>query len=225
MSATTSFFLYLLLATVCAGTAIVACRTRGSAQQLADGFRWSCAILALAGVLGVAAVSIPASPVANPVRTMLRIVGYLGWLVVGTAVAASLLAVFRSKVTATRAFTGAPAVSAGLALYVALAFFGFEIGKAAHDAEMRQFFVGSGYPIWFMYAVMAAEIAGALALLAQRTRLVAACWLGAVMIGAIATHARNGDPFSDSLDAVRMLILAVCIATLEITRRTARKLA
>src|SRR5688572_27582710 len=160
MSATASFFLSLLVATACAGTGIGACRTRGSAQRLADGFRWLCAVLALAGVLGVAAVSVSPSPIADPVRMMLRIVGYLGWLVVGTAVAASLLAIVRSEVAATRAFTAAPALSAALALYVAFAFFGFEIGKAAHDAEMRQFFVGSGYPVWFMYAVMAAEIAG-----------------------------------------------------------------
>lgn len=219
MDATVAFFLYLLLATVCTGAAILACRRPDSAQRLANGFRWLCAVLALAGLLGVAAVSMPASPIANPVRLMLRIVGHFGWLVVGTAVAAALLAVFRSKAAPTRAFIAAPALSAGLAFYVALAFFGFEIGKAAHDAEMRQFFVGSGYPVWFMYAVMAAEIAGALGLLVARTRLHAACWLGAVMIGAIATHARNGDPFSDSLDAVRMLILVVCIATLQLKRR------
>lgn len=220
MDATVAFFLYLSLATVCTGAAILACRRPDSARRLANGFRWLCAVLGLAGVLGVAAVSLPAPPIADPVRLLLRIVGHVGWLVVGTAVAAALLAVFRPKAAATRAFTAAPTLSAGLAFYVACAFFGFEIGKAAHDAEMRQFFIGSGYPIWFMYAVMAAEIAGALGLLFARTRLLAACWLGMVMIGAIATHVRNGDPFSDSLDAVRMLILAVCIATLHLKRRT-----
>lgn len=220
MDVTVAFFLYLLLATVCAGAAILACRRPDSARRLANGFRWLCVVLALAGVLGVAAVSLPASPIADPVRLMLRIVGHLGWLVMGTAVAAALLTFFRRETATTRAFTAAPALVTGLALYVALAFFGFEIGKAAHDAEMRQFFVGSGYPVWFMYAVMAAEIAGALALMISRTRLMAACWLGVVMIGAIATHVRNGDPFSDSLDAVRMLILVACIATLHLKRRT-----
>ncbi|MBD8899043.1 DoxX family protein [Rhodanobacter sp. DHG33] len=103
---------------------------------------------------------------------------------------------------------------AGLAWYVALAFAGFEIGKAAHDAEMRQFFLGSGYPVAFMYAVMAVEIVGALGLLAARLRIAAAVLLGLVMLGAIATHARNGDPFSDSLDATRMLLLAASIVAL-----------
>jgi hypothetical protein len=34
------------------------------------------------------------------------------------------------------------------------------------------------------------------------------------MLGAMATHARNGDPFSDSLDAARMLLLVASIAVL-----------
>lgn len=227
MEATTAFFLYLALGTVCGFAAIAVCRTSEAALRLAVGFRLLCLILALAGLIGVLAVSLmPASPLAGAARIGLRIVGYLGWLVVGTAVAAALLAAIRdvragAGTSATHAFATSPALSTGLAIYVACAFFGFEIGKAAHDAEMRQFFVGSGYPIWFMYAVMAAEVAGALVLLAQRTRFFAACWLGAVMAGAIVTHVRNGDPFSDSLDAVRMLILVVCIATLGLKRRTA----
>lgn len=229
MEATTAFFLYLMLGTVCAFAAIAACRTPEAALRLANGIRLLCLILALTGLIGVLAVSLlPGSSVAGGARTLLRIVGYLGWLVVGTAVSAALLATIRggranTGTSATRSFIASPALSSGLAIYVACAFFGFEIGKAAHDAEMRQFFVGSGYPIWFMYAVMAAEIAGALALLARSTRLIAAGWLCAVMVGAIATHSRNGDPFSDSLDALRMLILAGCIAVLELRRKaTAR---
>jgi len=230
MGATAAFFLHLVLGVACASVALAACRTPESARRFARGFQLWCLLLALAALSGVAIVSLlPASPLADTSRGLLRIVGYLGWLVVGTAVVAGLLAALgrvrdRSAdagAIATAAFTRSPALSAGLAIYVASAFFGFEIGKAAHDAEMRQFFVGSGYPVWFMYAVMAAEIAGALALLARRARFIAACWLGAVMIGAIATHVRNGDPFSDSLDAVRMLILVVCIATLELTHRSA----
>lgn len=223
MNATVVFFLYLLFAVICTSAAILACRTPGAAQRLADGFRWLCAALAVAGVVGVATVSLPASPLADPARSMLRIVGHLGWLVVGTAVSAALLAAIRRGAAATIRFTTSSALIVGLSLYVAFAFFGFEIGKAAHDAEMRQFFASSGYPIWFMYAVMAAEIVGALALLVPRTRFIAACWLGAVMVGAIGTHARNGDPFSDSLDALRILILVGCIAILESKRGAAAR--
>lgn len=223
MDATTAFFAYFLLGAIVAYASITANKTSRSAARLATGFRRLCAVLALAGVLGVALIALAPS-IATPACTVLRFAGYLGWLVVGTGVSAAFLAMIRRKSDATRAFASSPAVSAGLAVYAAFAFFGFEIGKAAHDAEMRQFFVGSGYPVWFMYAVMAAEIAGALALLVRPTRLIAACGLGVVMIGAIGTHARNGDPFTDSLDAVRMLILIASVAVLEASRRKASAL-
>lgn len=218
MDVTTAFFTYLLLAAAVTSAVIATNKAPSAVRRLAAGFRHLCTLLALLGVLGLALVVLAPS-VAVPTRTLLRIVGYLGWLVVGTGVSAAFLAMVQRKSDAKPTFAASLAVSTGLAIYTAFAFFGFEIGKAAHDAEMRQFFIGSGYPTWFMYAVMAAEIAGAVALLVRRTRLIAACWLGAVMVGAITTHARNGDPFSDSLDAVRMLILVACIATLEWRRR------
>ncbi len=221
MDPTVAFFLYLSLAIAITGLAIRALRTPKSARRLARVFLWLCAVLAFAGLLGVAAVSLPGSVIAGPARAMLRGLSYAGWLVVGTAVAAAGLALF-GKRAATRGFAASQSVLAGLAIYVALAFFGFEIGKAAHDGEMREFFTNSGYPIWFMYAVMLAEIAGSLALPVPRTRFIAACGLGLMMVGAIGTHARNGDPFSDSLDALRMLILVVCIAALELKRRSMR---
>lgn len=95
------------------------------------------------------------------------------------------------------------------------------MGKAAHDAEMRTFFLSSGYGVGFMYGVMAAEIAGAIGLLFLRSRRVASSGLLMLMFGAIATHVRNGDPFSDSLDAARMLLLVASIALVEWLDRTA----
>ena len=65
-----------------------------------------------------------------------------------------------------------------------------------------------------MYAVMAFETMGAIALLVPRLRTAAAMVLALIMLGAIATHARNGDPFADSLDALRMLLVAACILLL-----------
>jgi hypothetical protein len=73
-----------------------------------------------------------------------------------------------------------------------------------------------------MYVVMAVEIAGALGLLVARLRVAATILLGLVMLGAMATHAHNGDPFSDSLDAVRMLLLVASIAVLGVYRSRSR---
>lgn len=112
----------------------------------------------------------------------------------------------------------------GLSIYVALSFFGFEIGKALHDAEMRQFFLTSGFSVGFMYTVMTVETIGAIGLLSRRLRALSALVLALIMAGAIGTHARNGDPFSDSLDALRMLLVLACILALAWYRRPVRRL-
>ena len=101
---------------------------------------------------------------------------------------------------------------------VALGFFQVLIGKAAHDAEMRAFFAFSGLPIWFHYVVMGVELIAAIGLLVPRWSRVAALPLIAVMLGAIGTHAHNGDPLSDSLEAIHNLIVLACL--LVITRAT-----
>jgi hypothetical protein len=59
-------------------------------------------------------------------------------------------------------------------------------------------------------------------LLFERTRPLAAATLMAVMLGAIGTHWRNGDPWGDSSDAIRMLLLAAAIWLLS-TRRHRRR--
>lgn len=110
-------------------------------------------------------------------------------------------------------------VAIAASLYVATSFLGFEVGKAAHDAEMRQFFASSGLPIWFMYAVMAVESAAAIGLLMARTRAPSAATLLVIMLGAVGTHLRNGDAIQDSHDALRMLVLLATILLLSGRRR------
>lgn len=50
-----------------------------------------------------------------------------------------------------------------------------------------------GYPLWFMYATGAIEVAGGLALLWRPLSALAAAGLGAMMIGAVATHAVHAE--------------------------------
>jgi len=223
MDAPATFLLCATLAALGAIAIIAASATSASASRFARTFRRFCLALAITGLVGVVVVSLPFPTIASAVRVVLRITGYLGWLVVGMALSATFLAIAgrvrgRKPIddgSASHDFEASSVFGASLSIYVAFAFFGFEVGKAAHDAEMRQFFLASGYPIWFMYVVMSVEIAGALALLTQRMRPIAAVLLGAVMVGAIATHWRNGDPFPDSLDALRMLLLVACFPVLE----------
>jgi len=58
-----------------------------------------------------------------------------------------------------------------------------EIGKVTHDAEMQQFFIQSGYPVWFLYFVIATETSGAIGLFFPRTLLAAAFGLTLIMAG------------------------------------------
>lgn len=109
----------------------------------------------------------------------------------------------------------------GLCISTALAFLATEVGKLAHQAEMRTFFTTSGYPAWFLYVVIALETLGAIGLLEPRVRLVAACGLAVIMAGAVVTHARNGDPWSDSYEALHMLAVLGAIVLIGVLRERA----
>lgn len=56
-----------------------------------------------------------------------------------------------------------------------------------------QAFTRWGYPLWFMFATGAVEVAGALALLMPRLRALAAGGLAAMMVGAVATHVVHAE--------------------------------
>jgi len=63
---------------------------------------------------------------------------------------------------------------------------------AGLDFEI-QAFTRWGYPIWFMYAIGAAEVAGGIGLLIRRLSALAAACLAALMIGAVATHVIHAE--------------------------------
>lgn len=69
-----------------------------------------------------------------------------------------------------------------------------------------QAFARWGYPPWFMYAVGAAEAAGALALLTRRYGALAA--LAALMVGALATHLAHAEW---GMLALATAIFALCV--------------
>lgn len=124
------------------------------------------------------------------------------------------------------AFAASPFLIRGLCMSTALGFLATEVGKLFHLDEMRAFFVASGYSAGFLYAVMAAETLGSVGLLVPSVRLVAATGLALVMMGAVVTHARNGDPWSDSLEALHMLaILAAIVLTGVLRERPGARLA
>ena len=93
------------------------------------------------------------------------------------------------------------------------------IGKALHHKEMELFFTSSGLPVWLNYFVMVAEVSGAPGIWLDfklKTGIAAACCLAILMAGAIFIHAHNGDPFSDSSDAVFLLICLIAYIAIRV---------
>lgn len=196
--------------------------TPAGGERLARVFHGFC-VAAGAAVLAATVLSIAGLvPIRGAYAGLFRAAIFRFGLVLAAALAASVSlgrAVARPKARrAALAFAASPFLIRGLCVSVALAFLATELGKLAHDDEMRDFFTASGYPVWFLYAVIAFETIGAFALLAPGVRLVAAAGLALVMVGAIATHARNGDPASDSYEAAHLLVLLLSILWIGVVR-------
>jgi uncharacterized membrane protein len=219
MNDTSSFFLFTLTTTLAVSVIVVWNRSVVNSGRMARGFCILCLVLGLAAFITTIFVVSGLLPVKGAFGLLFRLLIYRGWIVIGTGVSSALLMVsnalvhFRSRVTseAVRSFVGSPYLLKGLCLSVSISFVATEIGKFTHDAEMRQFFFESGYPIWFLYFTAGAEILGAIGLFVRQTIVPAASGLAIVMLGAIGTHYRNNDSFSDSLEALHLLILLACI--------------
>jgi putative oxidoreductase len=124
----------------------------------------------------------------------------LGWLAMGIKRLSTSDAVFPATLNIT---LWALSISVGNSFILAT------VGKSVNMAIMISFFKQSGYAVWFLYFIMAAETAGAIGILSHfrlKMGIPAAAGLVLIMLGAIYTHWHNGDPFSDSYAAVSQLI-------------------
>ena len=194
---------------------------RPAAEKLARLFYEFCAAAGAVVLVMTVLLAADAFELKGPVATLFRaLIFRLGTVApVGLFAVIVLVAALRGGrrspgFEACQRFAESPWVVRGLCVSAALAFLATEIGKLAHQPEMREFFVASGYPVWFLYVVIALETIGAVGLLVPTVRTVAACGLALIMVGAIVTHARNGDPFSDSYEAAHLLVILVCIVLL-----------
>jgi uncharacterized membrane protein YphA (DoxX/SURF4 family) len=97
----------------------------------------------------------------------------------------------------------------GISVSIGNSFIVATVGKSMNMTYMIGFFEQSGYAIWFLYFIMSAEFAGGLGVLLHfrlRTGPLAAAGLMLIMLGAVCTHWRNNDPFSDSYAAAVQFI-------------------
>jgi hypothetical protein len=115
----------------------------------------------------------------------------------------------------------------GISILTGNAFLVATAGKSQHLGEMIAFFTTSGYATWFLYFIMTAELFGGLGILLHfklKTGPLAVAGLAIIMLGAVYTHWRNHDPFSDSYAAVGQLInLALMLILYYFEQQAARR--
>jgi hypothetical protein len=162
MTETARFFLLLAAAAVLAAGAILAMRNPRVAEARARAFFSICVFAGAAVLLERAGI---AGGVLRSVRPIEQAYALVRWIVLGAAAASAILA-FAAPGRAS--FARSAWTLRGLCASTALGFLAIEAGKLAHDAEMREFFTASGYPVALMYAVMAAEVLGAIGLFVPR---------------------------------------------------------
>jgi putative oxidoreductase len=182
----------------------------GPAHRVAKGY------LVLAFILAVTVwlfyfAGIKNAMVVSGLSLAMRYGGYLSWLVLGFLTANIMFKIWL-KDTGTDCSgikviirTTLWAVSIGTANSFLVA----TVDKSNNMPYMISFFKHSGYAVWFLYFIMAAETAGALGILLHfklRTGIYATIGLMLIMLGAVYTHLHNRDPFSDSYAAISQFI-------------------
>jgi uncharacterized membrane protein YphA (DoxX/SURF4 family) len=221
---TASFILFALIATLIVFVLILWNHSIKTSEKIARVFYLLSLFLSFAVLIHIILSASGVRPTNEAYRLWRQALSHAGWLIIGTGISSAALSLlnafrrFRSRMTteSVRSFIGSPYLLKGLCLSVSLSFFGIEIGKSAHDSEMRLFFLGSGYTVWFMYFIMALETLGGIGLFVSKTIVLSALGLAITMFGAIYTHYHNNDPFADSLDALRLLILLVCVIIVKV---------
>jgi uncharacterized membrane protein YphA (DoxX/SURF4 family) len=223
MDQTITFIFLTLIMTLVCFTFIVWPHSIAISIKLAKSFYFLCLFLALLGMTATILSVTGLLPFKGTLAVIFQIIIFRGWIVIGIAISSAILLLLnlthahgsRLANGSVRSFISSPDVLRGLCLSVSVAFLMTEIGKLAHDAEMRQFFLESGYSVWFLYFVITMETLGSIALFIPKLIVPAALGLIILMFGAIATHFRNGDPFSDSLEALHLLIVLICIVVIK----------
>lgn len=219
-----TFLLLTSAATVTFLVIVLTSRASGGARLATGVFAYSLFISLTAFAVTLARTLQLLPPgILSPFLTQALI--YRGWIPIGAGLAgAGLIGALKyrvvagERVTTAAAFSYSPRLLQALCLSASLSYFAVEVGKVTHDADMRRFFQDSGLPAWANYAVIVAELIGASALFHRALRVPAAIGLSVLMIGGILTHAHNGDPFTDSLEALHLLLMLGSILVIALAR-------
>lgn len=111
----------------------------------------------------------------------------------------------------------------GLSIQLGIAFIGGAVEQYNDVTDILKFFLTSGYTGWFMHLILCIELAGGILLLFRLrfySKLSTVTILLAVMVGAMCTHFKRGDPFNYAIAsmelAVKCLILLLIILPLRL---------
>ena len=223
MNQTTLFFVLTIVSALVCFLFVNSSRSVESSEKKARWFYFFCVLVSLAALAANLLSVSGILPMKNFLGIIYQALIFRIWIVVGMGIVSMVLSLLwfgRSASISSnpniRSFVASSYVLRGLCFSVSIAFLAVEIGKLTHDADMRQFFLESGFPVWFLYFVIIAEILGAIGLFITKLIVPAAIGLTILMLGAIYTHYNNGDPFSDSLEAFHNLILLICIIVISL---------
>jgi hypothetical protein len=112
--------------------------------------------------------------------------------------------------------TGVSTGTAGQVLRILIALFflvaaGMKFAGTAFEVAGFERF---GYALWFMYVVGALQVVGALLLAMRGTAALGAALLAVIMLGAVGSHLRAGDPVTMAIPALILLVVLAGIAVL-----------
>lgn len=220
MNPTAQFLCLTLIGALISGAVVSLSRSPGMTRRVA----WSFYVFAIALRVALLIITLLAISLigAATYSKLAKILSFPGSLVIGAGLASVGFVLWESirgpQINTTgnsiRYWLASLYPLKGLRVYVALTFIAAEIGKIAYLNAMKQFFHDSGYADWFLYLIICLETVGAIALLVRAAVVPAATLLGTIMLGAIYTHYHNGDAFADSLAALNLLIMCLCIVIL-----------
>jgi putative oxidoreductase len=94
------------------------------------------------------------------------------------------------------------------ALFLAWVFARQGIAKFSDESGWARAFRSWHFPVWFRVCVGVAETVAALLLLTRRTAFAGAAIIVAVMLGAMATHVRWGQPGQVTSEILPLLLAA-----------------
>ncbi|MBI3219551.1 MAG: DoxX family protein [Bacteroidetes bacterium] len=99
-----------------------------------------------------------------------------------------------------------------LILAMAAPSFIFGFVKIISKKDKVELFQRLGYPMWFMKLVGFGEIATAIGLLIEPTRLIAIILSSVILIGAVLSHVRAREPKEALAPAIVLVHLAIIFA-------------